>query len=81
MAVLMRDGFRCQFERPDGSKCGKLGGLLEAHHVKALADGGLHLVENGQTLCRDCHFSIHRLRPVDPERTAWAAMLKDVLST
>ena len=70
----MRDGFRCQ-------QCGKLGGLLEAHHVKALEHGGPNTVENGLTCCRDCHFALHRVKAVDPERVAWAAMLRDMLST
>ena len=39
-------------------------------------------VENGLTVCRSpCHFDLHRVKAVDPERVAWAAMLKDMLST
>ena len=68
--VLLRDGFRCQV-------CGKLGGILEAHHVKAIADGGDNSLENGLTVCRDpCHFDLHRPKQVDPETLAWRQLLK-----
>lgn len=70
----MRDGFRC-------GGCQKLGGLLESHHIKSLESGGSHTLENGQTLCRDCHFDVHRVKAVDPQRVAWAEMLRDMLST
>ena len=69
-SVLLRDGFRCQ-------QCGKLGGILEAHHVKAIADGGDNSLTNGMTVCRDpCHFDLHRPTAIDPERLAWGEMLK-----
>jgi 5-methylcytosine-specific restriction endonuclease McrA len=49
-AVFKRDDYRC-FD------CGERGGRLEAHHIYAFAKyPRLRLVlENGITLCRDCH--------------------------
>jgi len=63
-SVFGRDNYTCQ-------KCGKRGGYLEAHHIKpffqmleenniktlddALTCGELWNVDNGITLCLDCH--------------------------
>jgi len=50
LAVFERDDYRC-FD------CGERGGRLEAHHIYAFAKyPRLRLVmENGITLCRECH--------------------------
>lgn len=69
--VLIRDGYRCQ-------SCGKLGGRLESHHVVPLEEDGEHHADNGQTLCRDCHFDAHRPRAIDPERLAWQKVLTEI---
>ena len=66
----MRDGFRCQ-------QCGKLGGILEAHHIKPISENGDNSLANGQTVCRSpCHFDLHRPAVLDPERLAWGELLK-----
>ena len=54
-AVFNRDGFKCQV-------CGKVGGKLNAHHIKAFKDyPSLRFdVENGVTLCERCHRELHK---------------------
>ncbi|NML67629.1 hypothetical protein HHL22_20705 [Hymenobacter sp. RP-2-7] len=55
VAVFTRDNFTCQ-------DCGdKRGGNLQAHHLKPFADfPELQLdVDNGLTLCEDCHEKRH----------------------
>lgn len=52
--VFKRDDFTCQC-------CKKVGGYLEAHHIKKWSDY-LELryeTDNGITLCRNCHKKIH----------------------
>ena len=49
--VFARDGHAC-------TECGAFGKALECHHIKALADGGLNVMENLRTVCRDCHITI-----------------------
>ena len=50
MNVFLRDNFTCQF-------CQKRGCYLEAHHIKPWADyPKLRFdINNGVTLCKDCH--------------------------
>ena len=52
-AVLKRDKYRCQ-------GCNSADNLI-AHHVKSWYDYPQYRfhIENGQTLCRDCHILIH----------------------
>jgi len=57
-AVFERDHFTCQM-------CGDdQGGNLQAHHVKPIRDNRDNLllldVNNGVTLCKDCHLSINK---------------------
>lgn len=54
-AVFVRDGFRCQI-------CGKVGGELNAHHIKHFKDFPAERlnVDNGVTLCCECHRELHR---------------------
>lgn len=49
-AVFMRDNFTCQ-------GCGTEGGYLEADHIKswALYPELRYAIDNGRTLCRECH--------------------------
>lgn len=66
--VLERDDYQCQ--QCDGDATG-----LHAHHIKAFArypDLRFN-VDNGITLCRDCHIAIHGLRTVNErkEPTQW----------
>lgn len=54
-AVFERDGYRCAI-------CGKVGGRLNAHHIKPFARyPDLRLdIDNGITLCEECHKEVHR---------------------
>ena len=54
IAVIKRDNYTCQ-------KCGKRGGILQAHHVKPYKDFPelRHSVDNGITLCLQCHSDEH----------------------
>jgi len=58
-AVYARDGYACQH-------CGDdKGGNLQAHHIKPYAGFPdlRFVVDNGITLCRDCHERLH-LKPI-----------------
>lgn len=54
LAVLQRDGRQC-------TRCGSTK-RLEAHHVVRWADSPFLRVDvaNGQTLCKSCHYGVHR---------------------
>ena len=56
MLVFERDGFKCKI-------CGKVGGELNAHHIKQYAfHPELRLdIDNGITLCKECHILIHKI--------------------
>jgi 5-methylcytosine-specific restriction endonuclease McrA len=48
--VFERDNYTCQ-------GCSKTGGYLESHHIKSWArfPDLRYILENGSTLCKDCH--------------------------
>lgn len=54
LLVLERDGFKC-------CSCGNTGGILHVHHIMSFTEFPLlgTDVENGITLCKDCHFFLH----------------------
>lgn len=72
--VFERDGYRCR-------ECGQAG-RLECDHIRPLHRGGdPWVVENLQTLCRECH--IHKTRsenarPRTPVELSWAALVEDM---
>lgn len=56
-AVFARDNWTCQ-------KCKKRGGRLHSHHIKSFANFPelRFAIDNGQTLCRECHKKIHNYK-------------------
>jgi 5-methylcytosine-specific restriction endonuclease McrA len=52
--VFVRDNFTCQI-------CRKVGGYLQAHHIKSWAKypKERYILDNGITLCLECHKKIH----------------------
>ena len=54
--VFERDNFTCQ-------RCGQLGGKLRAHHIEPFAENKDRRtdVDNGITLCHECHRRFHAL--------------------
>ena len=56
-AVFTRDEYACQ-------KCFTIGGVLNAHHVKPWAEfiADRFDVDNGLTLCKECHVEVHNER-------------------
>jgi len=57
LAVLERDGYACQH-------CGKIGNKLHAHHIKTfkMNPESRYDVDNGITLCKQCHEDLHVAR-------------------
>jgi hypothetical protein len=55
-SVFSRDNFTCQ-------KCGKRGSKLHSHHILSFAEHPTvrSAIDNGITLCQDCHKKFHRL--------------------
>lgn len=53
-AIYERDAYTCQI-------CGQQGGELNAHHLESFADNPdlRFCLDNGVTLCRDCHIHFH----------------------
>ena len=56
-SVFERDGYTCQI-------CGQYGGKLNAHHKERFADCPEKRldVDNGITLCEDCHKKVHHFK-------------------
>ncbi len=59
-SVRLRDQGRCQFKRQEkGSVCGETR-WVELHHLKPVAQGGEHSLQNLVTLCKNHHAGIHQ---------------------
>jgi len=52
--VLIRDNYTCQI-------CGNKKNL-EVHHIIPRSKGGTNVVENGITLCKNCHKAVHECK-------------------
>jgi hypothetical protein len=68
-AVKERDDYICQHCYLDGIPGT---GEIEAHHIvsKSLFPQYAYDLDNGQSLCRECHFIEHQKRPNDPWRAS-----------
>jgi hypothetical protein len=66
-AVLERDMYRCQ---ACGRQCAKHEKGLAAHHILPYATHTEHRLDinNGITLCRRCHMSLHGRKLAEPEQ-------------
>ena len=77
LAVLDRDGYRCQ-------SCGKAG-ILEADHVIPMQHGGdAWAPSNLQALCRGCHIAKTRgenQTVPDPRGDDWRALVRHRLDS
>jgi 5-methylcytosine-specific restriction endonuclease McrA len=69
-AVKDRDNRTCQ-------RCGKKGGRLHAHHIQSYRRHPelAFVVSNGITLCHDCHWDVHRGKPLQ------LSLIKQQIST
>lgn len=58
--ILYRDDFTCQI-------CHEVGNNLNAHHIKSWKDypDDRYDLDNGITLCFECHKWVHRLNPLN----------------
>jgi len=70
MAVFLRDNFTCQF---CGARCHRGLGksvFLVAHHIKSWArhKSLRYDIDNGITLCEDCHSLVHKKDSLNSER-------------
>jgi hypothetical protein len=54
--VFKRDDYTCQ-------KCGVRGGVIRAHHIESFDNNPdkRTLLENGVTLCKECHRNFHHI--------------------
>ena len=72
LAVLDRDGYRCQ-------SCGRAG-ILEVDHIIAMQDGGdAWAMDNLQALCRGCHIEKTRgenQTMPDPRGYEWRELVR-----
>ncbi len=58
-AVSLRDNRKCCYQAPDGTRCEQTR-WTEIHHVRPVALGGPHEIENLITLCSRHHSGVHR---------------------
>ena len=76
--AFRRDRHRC-------AECGKLGGRLEAHHIRPLSRGGAaYDLDNIATVCRACHIQItrrHNRKPDPPGVAAWRGLVNELMES
>ena len=53
--------------------------ILEAHHQTALDQDGEHTLENGLTVCRDCHIKLHKTKENSADSLAWDDFLREIM--
>ena len=61
--ALERDRFKCQFEKEDGTICGRTT-RLTMHHIIPKSDGGPDTLENVVIWCEKCHVDYNRRKSI-----------------
>ncbi|NYZ77495.1 HNH endonuclease [Candidatus Micrarchaeota archaeon] len=60
--VYRRDSWTCR-------RCGATGVEVHAHHIVPFSKGGSDKLDNLETVCKDCHISIHPDSTMEREST------------
>ena len=75
LSIKDRDKWRCV-------ECNRETGRLEAHHIEQYQDDIKHwALENGETLCKECHHKHHRerfLETLDSDSREWEQYIEEL---